>query len=78
MSAGPPRRAEGQDAGGPVPQRAQILSQLEAERRQAEGCYAWDRERELRAQIGQLSAGTPANPSTETTGRRAARKQRTQ
>jgi hypothetical protein len=72
MSTGP--AIEG---AGPVPPgRAHILSRLETERRQAEGCGAWERERELAAQIRQLSAGDAQNPARETTGRpRAARKQ---
>ncbi len=77
MSAGPPPRDEGRDPGGPVPAgRAHILGRLQAELRQAEGCLAHERAAELRTQISQLSAGNPADPSRETTGRPAARRQR--
>jgi excinuclease UvrABC nuclease subunit len=57
--------------------RAAVLAHLEAEARQAEGCFEYRRAAELRAQITQLSAGTPQPPAKETTTRRtAARKSR--
>ena len=70
---------------GPVPPgRAHILSRLEAERRQATGCFEHERAAELGRQIQQLSAGDPVNPARETTARQTAarrpagRKPRTQ
>lgn len=78
MSTGPPTQAEGQGPGGPVPpQRAHVLGRLQAERRAALGCYEYGRVAEIDAQIRRLSAGSAAIPSRETTGRPAARKQRT-
>lgn len=47
--------------------RAVVLSRLEAEERQAEGCYEHDRAAELRAQIRRLSAGSAQPPARETT-----------
>lgn len=56
--------------------RAVIIGRLEAEARQAEGCFEYGRAAELREQAKRLSAGTAASPATETTGRPAARKSR--
>lgn len=47
--------------------RAGIIGRLEAELRQAEGCYEHARAAELRTQIKQLSAGTAVPPARETT-----------
>lgn len=78
MSPGAGLAAEGSAQPVPaVPGRALVLSRLEAERRQAEGCFEHERAAELGAQIRRLSIGTAADPSRETTGRPAARKSRT-
>jgi hypothetical protein len=73
-SAGVPAACEGQvPAGAPVPPgRAYILGRLEAEARQARGCFEWRRAAEIETQIRELSAGTPASPVRETTRRRPA------
>jgi hypothetical protein len=56
--------------------RAYVLARLAAERRQAAQCFEHERAAELDAQMACLSAGTPASPATETTGRPAARTRR--
>ena len=68
--AGAPAAVRGGTAGVPVPPgRAYILGRLEAELRQARGCFTWERAAELETQIRDLSAGTPASPARETTRR---------
>jgi hypothetical protein len=74
MSTGTAASAEGSVQAVPV--RSHFLSRLEAERRQAEGCFEWQRAAELAAQIRQMSAGTPASPARETTARRTAARKR--
>lgn len=75
MSPGPGEAAEGSAEPGPVRHsRAPVLARLEAEQRQAEGCYEYARAAELGQQIRQLSVGTGVSPAKETTGRTAARK----
>lgn len=54
--------------------RAHVLGRLEAERRQALGCFEHQRAAELQEQIDRLSQGSAVNPAKETTGRPAARK----
>lgn len=49
--------------------RAVVIGRLEAELRQAVGCFEHDRAAELRAQIARMSAGSTQNPAKETTGR---------
>jgi hypothetical protein len=63
-------------AEGFAPARSHILDRLEAERRQALGCFEFTRAEELAAQIRELSAGTAQNPATETTSRPAARRKK--
>jgi excinuclease UvrABC nuclease subunit len=56
---------------GFAPARSRTLDRLEAERRQAEGCFEHERAAELAAQIARLSAaGSSQNPARETTSRR--------
>jgi hypothetical protein len=57
--------------------RAVIIGRLEAEARQAEGCFEYDRAAELRAQAARMSQGSAASPAQETTAaRRPARSKR--
>lgn len=65
MSAGP-----GPGSPGPVTPRPHVLARLEAERRQAAGCFEWRRVAELDAQIASLSRGTPESPRKETAARK--------
>lgn len=50
-----------------APGRAVIIGRLQAELRQAEGCFEHARAAELREQIAGLSRGSADNPATETT-----------
>lgn len=63
-------------AEGFAPARSYALERLEAERRQAVGCFEHERAAELAAQIAKLSAGAPHNPAAETTSRPAARRKK--
>lgn len=66
MTSSGPGQAEGL-----TPARPYTLDRLEAERRQAEGCFEYKRAAELAAQIARLSAaGSSQNPARETTSRR--------
>ena len=58
----------GVSAPGPA-MRSHVLSRLEAERRQAVGCFEWERAAEIRAQMDRLSQGSAASPRRETAGR---------
>lgn len=57
--------------------RAVIIGRLEAEARQAEGCFEYERAAELRARAARMSAGSAQPPARETTAARRPARSRT-